>query len=546
MLATRRSVGSLIDPRIVRARRDNQTLRAHLVGGGIASLSAAAFLIRDGHIPGKNIHILEESSRLGGSLDAQGSPEQGYIMRGGRMFTDEAYECTWNLLSSIPSLNRPGKTVREEVLEFNKHVKSHSKCRLVEKGEKVDVSTLGFSRTDRSELIKLLLHSEASLGASRIQDHFSLSFFKTNFWFMWCTTFAFQPWHSAVEFKRYALRFIQEFPRINALAGVRRTPFNQYDSIVSPLVEWLKTKGVRFEMNCQVTKLDFSLPGREKTVERIHYLSEGEQQEIVVDKNDCVFVTLGSMTAGSTYGSMTSAPQLESKASGGSWTLWEKLAEGDPDFGRPSAFDDSVDQSKWESFTITFRDPAFFTLVEQFTGNEPGTGGLITFKDSNWLLSIVLAYQPHFANQPKDISVCWGYGLFPDYPGNFVPKRMSDCTGQEILTELCSHFRFNEYTRRIVATSTCIPCMMPFITSQFLPRRKGDRPPVIPKGSINLAVLGQYCEIANDVVFTVEYSVRSAQMAVYSLLGLKNVVPPIYKGQRDPRILLDSLETMLK
>ena len=80
--------------------------------------------------------------------------------------------------------------------------------------------------------------------------------------------------------------------------------------------------------------------------------------------------------------------------------------------------------------------------------------------------------------------------------------------------------------------------MMPFITSQFLPRSKGDRPQVIPEGSKNLAFVGQYCELPDDVVFTVEYSVRSAQTAVYSLLGLEKEPPPVYKGQYDPRVLL--------
>src|ERR1700712_5300752 len=58
--------------------------------------------------------------------------------------------------------------------------------------------------------------------------------------------FAFQPWHSAVEFKRYLHRFIQEFPRINSLAGVDRTPYNQYDSIILPIETYLKAQGVQF------------------------------------------------------------------------------------------------------------------------------------------------------------------------------------------------------------------------------------------------------------------------------------------------------------
>ena len=88
--------------------------------------------------------------------------------------------------------------------------------------------------------------------------------------------------------------------------------------------------------------------------------------------------------------------------------------------------------------------------------------------------------------------------------------------------------------------------MMPFITSQFMPRVKGDRPPVIPEGSTNLAFIGQYCEIPDDVVFTVEYSVRSAQTGVYALLKLDKEVSPIYKGQYDIGVLFDSAKNLFK
>ena len=217
--------------------------KAYLVGGGIASLASAAYLIRDGGVPGTNIYIFEETGVIGGSLDGEGSPEHNYVIRGGRMFTEEAYTCMFDLLSFIPSLTAPGKSVKDEIYEFNARVKSHSHSRLVRNGQKIDASAIGLSNKDRLDLVAIMATSEDSLGAKRIEDVFEPSFFKTNFWYMWCTTFAFQPWHSAVELKRYLLRFIQEFPRIHTLAGVRRTPFNQYDSIVLPVTTWLKERG---------------------------------------------------------------------------------------------------------------------------------------------------------------------------------------------------------------------------------------------------------------------------------------------------------------
>jgi len=527
-------------------RSDPSAHKAWLAGGGIASLATAAYLIREGRMPGHTIAILEESTQIGGSLDAHGDPERGYVMRGGRMFDEEAYSCTFDLLSFIPSLNDSGKSVMAEFREFNETFRSHSRSRLVANGRKVDVSTHGFTNRDRLDLIELMIRTEISLGARRIDECFQPSFFETNFWFMWCTTFAFQPWHSAVEFKRYMLRFIQEFPRIETLAGVRRTPYNEYDSIVRPLVKWLASQGVRIELNCRVTDLAFVRNGDTMFVERLDSIRDGEPVRMAVAANDLVFVTLGSMTAGSSLGSMNSPAKLDPAESGGSWALWRTIAADRPEFGRPDVFADHVEQSVWQSFTVTLRDPLFFKLVQEFTGNEAGTGGLVTIKDSSWLMSVVLPHQPHFIDQPDDVRVCWGYGLFPNKPGNHVRKTMAECTGAEILTELCSHLGFEAHLPPILKTAVCIPCLMPYITSQFMPRSDGDRPAVTPRGSGNFAFIGQFCEIPDDVVFTVEYSVRSAQTAVYSLLKLDRKASPIYKGQHDLGVLFDSFKAMLK
>jgi oleate hydratase len=105
------------------------------------------------------------------------------------------------------------------------------------------------------------------------------------------------------------------------------------------------------------------------------------------------------------------------------------------------------------------------------------------------------------------------------------------------MTEVLGHLRIEPEASTILDTCICIPCMMPFITSQFLCREKGDRPQVVPKGSKNLAFVGQFCELPDDVVFTVEYSIRSARVAVSALLGLEREPPAVYKGKFDPRVL---------
>src|SRR5581483_40794 len=131
-------------------------------------------------------------------------------------------------------------------------------------------------------------------------------------------------------------------------------------------------------------------------------------------------------------------------------------------------------------------------------------GGLVTFCESNWLMSIVVPHQPHFIGQPDDVQVFWGYALSMDQPGNFVSKPIGKCTGRELMTELLGHLGVTERAEPILAITVCLPCMMPFITSQFLTRAKGDRPQVHPKGYVNFAITGQFCELPEDVVFTVE------------------------------------------
>lgn len=518
---------------------DAHTTKAHLVGGGIGSLAAAAFMIRDADVPGQNITVYEAMPLLGGSLDGGGDADHGYTMRGGRMLTTDNYECTWDLFASIPSLVHDGQSVRDETLAFNDVNRSHANARLVDANRhRLAVTSMGFSMTDRLELLKLVEIEEADLGRTVITDHLSPHFFRTQFWLMWATTFAFQPWHSAVEFRRYLHRFMLEFTRIDTLAGVKRTVFNQYDSFVRPLVAWLRSRGVRFETECTVTDIGLGTPDGMIVAQSLDLRRAGGAETIAVGEGDLVILQNASMTDASTYGSMTAAPRQLTKADSGGWALWEKLATDRPEFGRPEKFNRSIPETYWESFTVTLHDNGFFDAMQAFTGNVAGTGGLVTFKDSRWLMSVVLAHQPHYSDQPSGVQVFWGYALHPDRIGDFVPKAMSDCTGAEILQELCGHLDFD---RALIASANCIPCRMPYLTSMFMPRGPGDRPLPVPVNSSNLAFVSQFVELPEDVVFTVEYSVRAAQTAVYQLLGVDRAVPPVLHHDRSLKVEIAAL-----
>lgn len=365
---------------------------------------------------------------------------------------------------------------------------------------------------------------------------------------MWATMFGFQPWHSVIEFRRYLQVFMHELFRINTLSGLKRTPFNQYDSIILPVSNWLADKGVVFETGARVTELEFYRYGNldQQYVRGIRYRKDKKAYQVEIGTEDIVMVTNGCMTESSHFGSMATAPFMQGKSEGGAWTFWEKLAEQNPEFGNPQPFDSDTGKTQGVSFTVTCHPGnEFLQRMEALTGNKAGTGGLVTCKDSNWLLSLEIPNQPHFITQPEEVAVFWRYGLFPDKTGNYVKKKMTECDGRDILEELLNHLQMGGYVAHMLQTSNIIPCLMPFMTSPYMPRMIEDRPEILPKGYHNLAFAGQFTEMPEGCVFTVEYSVKSAMKGVYGLLGLNTTeIPAYYRADTDMEGVLRTLRNM--
>jgi len=522
------------------------TSKVYLVGSGIASLASATYLIKDAGVPGENVHILEQDDIPGGALDGSGDPENGFIIRGGRMH-EEHFVCYWDLLSNIPSYDDPNVSVKDESFEFNSRYVSHAQARLLKDGKKIDLSSFGLSLKDQADLLRLTFASENSLDNVRIEDWFEEEFFESIYWYLWTSMFAFQKWSSVAAMRRYMKRFIHLLDGMPKLGGILRTKYNQYHSVVFPLQRYLRERGVHFDMGTQVIDIDFSLSADKKTATVVHTANKnGNKEEIALGENDYVFVTNGSITESTANGSWTTAPVLKDKSTSGAWMLWEKIAKKDKAFGNPGVFSDNIDLQKWYSFTVTLKDDTFHDYMEDFSGNLNGTGGLVTMTDSNWLMSIVVARQPHFPNQPKDVKVFWGYGLYPDREGNYVKKKMSECNGEELLEELWYHLKIQKLMKSVVDAGkvNCIPVSMPFIDSLFMPCAKGDRPDVLPKGATNFAFLGQFAEVPNDCVFTVEYSVRCAQTAVYGLFECGKEVLPVYDSIHKPKVLIKAMKAI--
>lgn len=526
-----------------RAWSDPASRKAWIAGGGIGGLAAATYLIREGGFTGSAITILSDDPRPGGALDGAGSNEAGYLIRGGRMF-EEHFGCTWDLLSQVPSLHDPAVSVTAEAQAFNHRVVSAANARLLRAGRKVDVGSYGLDTRDLLALLRLMFSHEETLTGKRIDAWFAPAFFNSVFWLLWRSTFAFQPWSSLGEFRRYALRFLHLLPGMHRLEGIMRTPLNQYDSIVRPLESWLHAQGVRLLTKAAVTDVAFDITSGHKTATALEYTHGGRTERIALAAGDLLFVTLGSIVENASVGDMHNPALLEGERADGAWALWRRIAAHHPDFGRPEVFCGDVARSKWMSFTVTQHTPAFFAHMERFTGNRAGTGGLVTLTDSNWFMSVVLAHQPHFAGQADDVFVFWGNGLEPDRPGNFVARPMSACSGREILIELFSHLGIIGEMLPLLDQMNCRPCLMPYIDSEFMPRQTGDRPAVVPSGATNFAFLGQFVEQPEDCVFTVEYSVRSAQAGVFTLLGSTREPTPVYHGAHDIGVLIDALTAL--
>ncbi|SFC87282.1 oleate hydratase [Flexibacter flexilis DSM 6793] len=523
----------------------NENRKAYFIGGGLASLAGAVYLLEEGGFKGENIHIIEALPILGGSNDGSGKKQDGFVCRGGRMLNEETYENFWDLTSRIPSLDIPNISVKDEILAFDHANPTYAKARLIDKDSNIlHAHDMGFSNDDRLQLLKLFFTDENTLDNMTIRDWFGEQFFTTNFWYMWQTTFAWQEWSSLFEFKRYMHRMILEFSRIDTLEGVTRTPYNQYESVILPLKSFLDKHQVGYSLRKTVTDLQFADTDN-ITVTGIECQNADGQTEVIrVAETDLVFFTNGCITDNTSNGDYkTPAHYLPENPP--SFLLWKKIADKKPNrLGNPLPFFSKPDETKWYSFTATFWGDKMLQLLEEYSGNKPGSGALMTFKDSSWRMSIVVAAQPHFKAQGSNTTVFWGYGLYPDKVGDFVKKRMIDCTGEEILTELIGHLHFQEHEQAIKeSVINVIPVMLPYIDALFQPRAKADRPAVVPVGSTNLAMISQFVEIADDMVFTEEYSVRAARLAVYTLLGLDKEVCPVTPYQKRPDVLAKAVHT---
>lgn len=522
---------------------------AYIVGSGLGALAAACYLVRDGQMPGKNVHVLEKDPIPGGACDGYQVTDVGYVMRGGREM-DNHFECMWDLFRSVPSIETEGVSVLDEYYWLNKSDPNYSLQRAtVQRGKDAHTDgKFGLSDAGAMEIMKLFFTPDEQLYNKRIDEVFSNEVLGSNFWMYWRTMFAFENWHSALEMKLYIRRFIHHIGGLPDFKALRFTRYNQYESMILPMVKYLTSFGVQFHYNVKVVNVAFETNGTKKQATRIDVLREGKPESIDLTQDDLVFITNGGCVENSSLGDQHHpAPFNKEIKEGGGWDMWRKIAAQDAAFGHPDKFCNNPEQSNWMSATVTTLDDRIPPYVQKICKRDPFsgkvvTGGIVTVTDSNWLMSWTFNRQPQFRTQPKGQLVGWIYGLFSDRPGNYIKKPMRECTGKEICMEWLYHMGVPEAEIEDLAehSANTVPCMMPYITAFFMPREAGDRPAVVPQGSVNFAFLGQFAETQRDTIFTTEYSIRTGMEAVYTLLDIDRGVPEVWGSMYDVRDLLNA------
>jgi len=517
-------------------------VKAHIVGGGFGGLAAAAYLIRNAEVAGQDITIYEADRRMGGGFFLGGTAETGYNLPGSVF--DKEFRCTFDLLQGIPSASDPTISVEDEFFSFNNRNLFHDRVHIIDRnGLVLHHRHYGLSLRDAFDLAKLALMPESRLDGRLIKAFFRPRFFETEFWWLWSTIMGSLPEHSAAEFRRYMNRALALFPDLSDMTHILRTPFCQYQAFIEPVVAWLRPRGVNFLTGAFVQDIGFAPLSDHITVNRIDYRQDGAVISVPVGPDDIVLATLGSQVEDMSTGSMTEPPPQQN--AGRSSALWRRLAQGRDDFGNPELyFGRQEPSSRWVSFTVTTTGTEFIDQLSKLTRSEPGLGGLLTLKDSGWVLSLTVFHQPEVIGQPPNTHVWWGYGLYPENIGTFVRKPMNACTGTEILQEVLQQLKFDQ-TDTIMASSICVPCDMPFVNNIWLPRGQTDRPQVVPEAATNLGLIGQYVEVPRDIAFTIEYSARTAWQAIHQLLKRGPAPPPVYQGQFDPKALFGVLKVFL-
>lgn len=533
--------------------------KAIMIGAGLSNMAAAVYLIQEAHWHGDQItfyalddHGANDGSEMDDAKDDYWNVNhpmentRGYIARGGRMLNYRTYVDLMDLLGRVPSVTEAGLTAAEDTHEFDAAHRTFDKARLLQGGKGIiDGGKLGLNSKDRSLLTKLVLmpdKEETRLDNVSIAEYFKDDphIFQTNFWYMWETTFAFRTQSSAQELRRYMHQMIYEFTQIEHLVGVNRTRYNQYESIMLPLINYLKNQGCQFVMNRRVTDWQFKETAMQDEITvtglEMTNVDTDETETVPVDDQTAVIFTNGSITDSATIGDYDT-PAPENPDYGAAASLWKRATERFYNLGNPDKFFADRNASEWVSFTLTTSNHLLLNEITRITTQVPGnalnsflsTRPITPLGHNDVNMSIVVHHQPHFTTQKPNESVIWGYFLYPRRHGEFIEKPYIEMTGKEMAEELIGQLSkvdsgpgniMDKKSAILDSIINNIPVYMPYASALFNNRAKTDRPEVIPAHSTNLAFTGEFAEQPYQMIFTEQSAVRSGEIAAYHFTGI--------------------------
>ncbi|KAJ6035832.1 hypothetical protein N7540_000111 [Penicillium herquei] len=501
------------------------SIQAWIIGTGTASLASAVYLIQRANLPPQNVHVLDAHISLGGSLHNNGDPSHGYNQFAGCLPVPVGKPLK-DLLASIPSPIAHGDTVldtitKEELSQIpgDHHDRTRFLIQNPRGRDNINPDKLNLSVSHRFYLARLVLRSETRIHREHIKDVMPKSFFQSVFWSVWSAQFGFQPWHSALEFRRAVRQYISQYHSLRILNSLDISGYYQFESIILPVYLYLQSLDVDFHFDTKVTDIITTAQNGHQRISKLQVIENGFHITEEIGANDLVIMMIGSTTSGSSIGTNDTPPIFTSMEPNDeydeNWKLWLELGTQNYTFGNPYNFCTRINDSILGSFTMTISDtPLWEFLTSRAAQAECGT--FIILPDSNWELRLCIPTQPVFSQQPQNVHVIWGFTLFPGRKGNYVKKSMEECSGTQITAEVLQHLQYYPAPPNTLT----IPNIMPRMTSMLLIRSKKDRPDVIPPNTSNLALVGPFVEIPEYTCVDISYGIRTAQVATSRLMNL--------------------------
>ncbi|KAJ5987120.1 hypothetical protein N7451_011485 [Penicillium sp. IBT 35674x] len=506
-------------------KRSPDKTEAWILGSGTAPLASALYLVQFAKVPASQVHVLDSHISMGQVLHNNGDPIHGYDQFAGCLPVPVGKPLK-ELLSMVPSVARLGHTVMDDIksAETGRIKQTASRTRfLVQRNNSLhDIHTksLNLNPKHRMELILFMLKGEKRLGRNQIRDFLPNSFFQSTFWTIWSAQFGFQPWHSAIEFRRAVRQHLGGFHNLSILNCLDITGYYQQDSVFLPIFLHLQSLGVDFHFDTTITDIISTVRDGQERISQLRMIQNGFSMQQKISDDDIVFITPGSTVSGMTRGTNDHPPGRHSLEPHDeldeNWAIWLEIGTRNDILGNPYNFCTRESESLLESFTITTSDPGLIEYIDLHTHNHTEAGSIISFDESPWKLTCCIPTQPVFVHQPANIRIFWGFALFARRQGDYVRKPMYDCSGAEITKELLGHLHFASQPSK----TTTIPRVMPRMTAMLLIRSPNDRPQVIPPSISNLALIGPFVEIPHYSCVDTSYGVRTAQLAVSRLMGL--------------------------